>query len=185
MVNDTESFVMQLSPKTSFFIPGEKASGDLNAGYTGSQEEIESLLKDFTNLQNNIGKLLKNQFQGQSILNLELCPALIYHCHQKSLFKNTVDKNSAIKKKLKTLCEKLEKLRQLKAKAETFEDAKVSAEVPAHYRYYFYEARRIRSNASAALFKPDLIILDEFQSYRSILESTFRGYSIPELYNVS
>ena len=182
MVNDTESFVMQLSPKTSFFIPGEKASGDLNAGYTGSQEEIESLLKDFTDLQNNIGKLLKNQFQGQSILNLELCPALIYHCHQKSLFKNAVDKNSAIKKKLKTLCEKLEKLRQLKAKAETFEDAKVSAEVPAHYRYYFYEARRIRSNASAALFKPDLIILDEFQSYRSILESTFRGYSIPELY---
>jgi len=45
----------------------------------------------------------------------------------------------------------------------------------------FFEARRIRNNASVALYKPELIILDEFQRYRNILESTSNGYSILEM----
>ncbi len=44
----------------------------------------------------------------------------------------------------------------------------------------FLAARRIRENASIAIYKPDLIILDEFQRFRYVIESpNSDGYTIP------
>lgn len=43
----------------------------------------------------------------------------------------------------------------------------------------FLTARRIRSNATVAIYKPDLIILDEFQRYRRVInDPTNGGYSV-------
>ncbi|MCR5321876.1 MAG: DEAD/DEAH box helicase family protein [Lachnospiraceae bacterium] len=170
MIDNKKSYIMQLSPKTSFARETE--------GYDGAEDERESLKRDLENTFKCVRQILGNpkchldngENNGKKVCPLTYCyPTFcneyleIYFalCYENdpsrpvSYYGNMLKADSLSPEKVNQILEKNKSL-----------------PVDCYNREYnnaFHICRRIRSNASAALFNPDLIILDEFQRYNNVL----------------
>lgn len=153
------SYLIPLSPTTSFFVPSVKY--DFGDEYKGSKDEREALKTVFSDLYM---KLDSNISLNDNSLLFELEQAIIYDSIDR--LKKCANREENIKE-IKEICNQIiTNINSSNSKTDATE---------------FYKARRIRNNASAALYKPDLIILDEFQRYRRILETSKDGYTIYEM----
>lgn len=158
MCCDKSSYLIPLAPTTSFFVPSDKY--DFGDEYKGSKDEREGLKAVFRDLYN---KLDSNISLKENSLLFELIKAIDYDNID---IKKCANKEEKIKK-IKALCYQIySNIHSTKIETDATE---------------FYKARRIKNNASAALYKPDLIILDEFQRYRQILKEVKDGYTICEM----
>lgn len=144
------SCIMQLSPITSFFDPN---TVDVKKLAMAANDEIveegyTGNEKERNSLKTDFENTIKDH--SKSRLYQEIYNAACYEC------KTIKEKNVAgwLEKLVKNLSDK------------TISQSD------------FLTARRIRSNAAAAIYKPDLIILDEFQRYRKIIEKPTNGYSV-------
>lgn len=131
--------VMQLSPKTSFFVPGAEAE------YNGSESERDKLREEFKKLCDNWISIDYQQILHENIADLQAQLKLA----ALSFFHN----DTAARDKVEAIAK------------DSFDSNTDN----------FYAARLLRSHASAAMFKPDLIILDEFQRYPQVLSDPPRG----------
>ena len=155
-LNGKGSCIMQLSPQTSFFDPRLEES---------STAVVKSINKELKNSQyigsENERKQLADDFEnavGQGAKKTSLLSGEIIRAAR---FEYGNEEKAL--EQLKAICYKLQNKDSIS-------------------RSDFLEARRIRANASAAFYKPDLIILDEFQRYRYIIdEAKNDGYTIPDM----
>ncbi len=152
-LNGKGSCIMQLSPQTSFFDPR------LEESITAVVKSINKELKNSQYIgSENERKQLADDFEnavGQGAKKTSLLSGEIIRAAR---FEYGNEENAL--EQLKAICYKLQSKDSIS-------------------RSDFLKARRIRANASAAFYKPDLIILDEFQRYRYIIDEANDGYTIP------
>lgn len=153
-LNGKGSCIMQLSPQTSFFDPR------LEESITAVVRSINKELKNSQYIgSENERKQLADDFEnavGQGAKKTSLLSGEIIRAAR---FEYGNEEKAL--EQLKAICYKLQSKDSIS-------------------RSDFLTARRIRANASAAFYKPDLIILDEFQRYRYIIDKVKNdGYTIP------
>lgn len=152
-LNGKGSCIMQISPQTSFFDPR------LEESITAVVKSINKELKNSQYIgSENERKQLADDFEnavGQGAKKTSLLSGEIIRAAR---FEYGNEEKAL--EQLKAICYKLQNKDSIS-------------------RSDFLEARRIRANASAAFYKPDLIILDEFQRYRYIIDEAKDGYTIP------
>ena len=147
------STVMQLSPTTSFYNPKIKEFSPDSNSYTGSEEERQQMQNLFTLA---VDFLTKNANAHSVVLeSLPLCELILAGIEYL----------------------KPKNLQELQNVFSAIIKDNLSSNRD------FCRARRICSNAAAAMYRPDLIILDEFQRYRNVLEESERGYSVKVMYD--
>ena len=147
------STVMQLSPTTSFYNPKIKEFSPDSNSYTGSEEERQQMQNLFTLA---VDFLTKNANAHSVVLeSLPLCELILAGIEYL----------------------KPKNLQELQNVFSAIIKDNLSSNRD------FCRARRICSNAAAAMYHPDLIILDEFQRYRNVLEESELGYSVKVMYD--
>lgn len=151
------STVMQLSPTTSFYNPKIKEFSPDSNSYTGSEGERQHMQNLFTKAV----VFLKNNANAPLVV-LESLPL-------RELIRELILAGIQYRKP--------KDLQEL----QNFFSAIIKDNFSSNSR--FCQARRICSNAAAAMYRPDLIILDEFQRYRNVLEESERGYSVKVMYD--
>lgn len=151
------STVMQLSPTTSFYNPKIKEFSPDSNSYTGSEGERQHM----QNLFKLAVVFLKNNAKAPLVV-LESLPL-------RELIRELILAGIQYRKP--------KDLQEL----QNFFSAIIKDNFSSNSR--FCQARRICSNAAAAMYRPDLIILDEFQRYRNVLEESERGYSVKVMYD--
>ncbi len=150
MINEQDSFIMQLSPKTSFARKTDE--------YVGSEKERDLFITEIGTVCTYITKKIANEENGKNdafkedAFKEEVIKATWY-------LMNDENHNKPVNEK--EVRNYLKKKQELNA-------------------VDFHDCRWIFSNTSAALYRPNLIILDEFQRYRNILCQD-DGYSIKKM----
>ena len=152
-LNGKGSCIMQLSPQTSFFDPR------LEESITAVVKSINKELKNSQYIgSENERKQLADDFENAVSQGAKKTSLLSGEIIRAARFEYGNEENAL--EQLKAICYKLQSKDSIS-------------------RSDFLKARRIRANASAAFYKPDLIILDEFQRYRYIIDEANDGYTIP------
>lgn len=168
MCAENKSYMMQLSPQTSFFNPKQSIGGK----YIGNEKERKALQCEFEKLLRTLNECGQDEKMIVECMSQSAFYRELYEATKYEIVRNESWKNREVSSVIRELLDKLEKISATPGEADWWDCDS------------FHVLRRIRSNAAGALYRPELIILDEFQRYPEVLEGpedSTRGYPLLEL----